>query len=84
MIDNDIVVKIAGDIVGTCGTLSDTCAYHGVSEDDFTEENWNTFNEIVFECEGCGWWCEVGERNYYDGEDVCDDCYDEKNYEEED
>jgi len=51
------------DLKGTCNHLD---------LDDFTVVELQLLDEEIFECEQCGWWCELNEMS----EDamVCTDC----------
>lgn len=39
-----------------------------------TKEELNILNERIFQCDGCGWWCETSERNDLCGDALCEDC----------
>lgn len=60
---------LAEQMLGTCDDL-DMDAH-----EDFTKEEWEEFDGLVFCC-ACGWWCDVGEMSL-DGEH-CDDCLEEE------
>ena len=63
----------AAQLVGTCEGAPDM--------DDWTKEELLEFDSLVFECEGCGWWYDVGEM---EGDQKCSDCADlEREGEEE-
>lgn len=31
-------------------------------------------DQLMFRCEMCGWWCEIGEMADGDGVQICEDC----------
>jgi len=41
--------------------------------EDLTIEESQQMDDIVFSCEGCGWWCDASECNEDDGW-FCDEC----------
>jgi len=69
-------------LAGTCMQTWERCleGYNIVLEDLFKVVKERTvtelLDELVFECDGCGWWCTTGEANDGDGEVLCDDCMD--------
>lgn len=68
---------------GTCDSLDQVLEnlYPDMVQDDINkEEKWQMYNEI-FLCPVCGWWCENSDASEEekDGEQVCNDCYEEDN-----
>ena len=67
----DLATHIAEAVVGTCD-------FHGEYRkimDTFSDAEWGTFDEITFECACCGWWCETGDEDDFNGERYCSECY---------
>lgn len=65
---------VAGDLQGTTGSLEETLADEiGVPFEDTAAESLGELDELVFLCEQCGWWCEIGEMAE-NRESVCDEC----------
>lgn len=60
--------EVAEDLQGTCKNLDDECTEGERNNDDFCA----CLDELVLECETCGWWCETGEICE---EGHCDDCH---------
>lgn len=48
-----------------------------------TDEDWEAIHDEIFECDGCGWWCETAEAHNYAGELLCDNCADERDSKED-
>lgn len=74
-----ITEKQASELIealqGTCDGIDDQLAkVLGIDDADYTYlPEWVTakLDEAIFNCEGCGWWCEASEEN--DG--LCADCF---------
>jgi hypothetical protein len=49
--------EVAEDLQGTAKNLDDESTEEERNNDDFTSR----LDELVLECETCGWWCETGE-----------------------
>lgn len=64
--------QAAAELEGTCKSLSD------LGEEFEGAENVRAFtdrlDEIVFLCDGCGWWCEIGELVDRGAEQFCEGC----------
>ncbi|MFT5348846.1 MAG: hypothetical protein ACI9M3_001887 [Bacteroidia bacterium] len=63
------------------GRFQGTCNSFTSREDEFLEEfnAYDDFDNEIFECGDCGWWCETSERHDTDsGESVCEQCYGEE------
>ena len=65
-------VQQAGEeLAGTCLNLTDVVSDLERDDGAFMIE----LDNIVFECEGCGWWCRTDEElNNESGEMLCNDC----------
>jgi hypothetical protein len=52
-------------------------AIHGLDEVENWQELCDRVDQLVFLCEECGWWCEVGDyakvQNNHNG-DICSNC----------
>lgn len=66
-------VRCGERLIGTCSSIEKE-----VEEGDEwqSQEFLDGVESVAFECNECGWWCEVGEATAgHDGsEDVCQDC----------
>ena len=68
------ITKVAEDIMGTCKNLDDFLEEEfgeGISTTDIDIELLRALDDITMECQGCQWWCEVGELN---DDQFCSDC----------
>lgn len=67
---------------GTCTNTIDSAVnelYPGMNEGDLTVDETNQIDDEIFECDDCGWWCEVSQRCETDGDgDVCEECHSEQ------
>lgn len=69
---------IAGDLQGTTGSLEETLEEEtGVTVDDVALESLGALDELIFLCDMCGWYCEIGEMSE-NQESICDECAGEK------
>lgn len=73
--------EVAEDLQGTAKNLEDVSTEEERNNSDFCE----TLDEIVLECDCCGWWCESAEMctNNFCGDCCADNC-DQQEHEEED
>lgn len=73
--------EAANHLLGSCESLD---AHYEDFSDDATF--CAVLDSLVFECTGCGWWCEIGECNDHpeSGEWVCVECYGEATEETDD
>ena len=76
-----ILDNIIQDLRGTCQVLDEVAAYWGAGE--LSIEDLEYIETEIFLCEGCGWWCELCEQHYEDGEPLCQDCWDATDHDEE-
>lgn len=66
-LDNARIDHMVETYQGTCRLLSD-------DDRDFLEsdsEFGNEFDQWIFNCEYCGWWCEIHEDT---GNGICEEC----------
>ncbi len=63
-------------LIGTCHSLAEGCAACGFEEEELTPEMLQAIDEEIFQCNGCGWWEEVCDRNDLNGDALCSDCLD--------
>lgn len=68
-VNQDRVNEVASDLQGTCKSLDDFATPEEANDVDFCR----AIDDIVFCCDECGWWCDVGEQSHDKGE-VCTDC----------
>lgn len=66
--------KIIEELLGTSQSLENVCNYFGISVKDLIENEIKEIDEEIFQCDGCGWWCETSERNDLCGDALCEDC----------
>lgn len=52
---------IAEELRGTSKSLDDVLEELGSSYDAMTREWFYDLDQVVFQCEGCNWWCEISE-----------------------
>lgn len=67
---------IAGELQGTCDSLTAVLERHEMegAENDF--DFCNALDSVVFCCLSCDWWCDVSEMTDDPDHDwCCDDCY---------
>lgn len=78
-VNNEILDDICSSLSGTClNSVEQECENRGISYNDLTLENFDYIDEQIFNCEECGWWCDTSELNDTYGEQLCDDCYQER------
>ena len=61
--------------------LRGTCM-ESFDQDLYTMDELQYLDENIFDCARCGWWCDIDEANSFNGENFCDDCYEEELEEE--
>lgn len=68
--------EIVEELQGTCKTLDEVLTDKERDNEGLVE----AIDECIFCCACCGWWCENSERHEdeLDGEDVCEDCHDDR------
>jgi hypothetical protein len=64
------------DLQGTTKSLDTaTEELFGVSAFDLHIEVLSEIDNHIFQCDGCGWWCDLGEQSHEVEDDmVCEDC----------
>lgn len=71
---NADIHAIADDLRGTTGSLEETLdEITGIEVDDIALESLGELDELIFQCEKCSWYCEIGEMSESE-ESVCDEC----------
>ena len=58
-------------------SLQGSCDFHGTSREiieSFNGEEMQIFDDLVYECQCCGWWVERGDEGECCCEEVCFDC----------
>ena len=65
------VDEVAEHLVGTCQALESVATPEECDDTYFL----SALNEQTFQCDNCGWWCDIEE--HHEG-DLCDDCHDEQ------
>lgn len=75
---SDRVEQIIEHLQGSCMSFSEACNSFDIESDKLTQEELEQIDDTIFCCEGCNWWCDVGERTLNkDEEPVCEDCKNE-------
>lgn len=68
---------VAHQVMGTCSTVEGWLDHFGLDPDLAVNEQFcQAFDDVVFCCESCGWYCSQDEANENPngGGDICDDC----------
>lgn len=71
---------------GSCTSLDQAIADLTDGEkgfEDLTDEDFFKLDNAIFECTYCGWWYETSEAHESDSGDICTDCYEYQNENEE-
>lgn len=58
-------------LIGTCSSIE---AEKEDGDNYGSVEYCQGIDEVAFECNECGWWCEAGDCNPGDDGDICSDC----------
>jgi len=61
------IYDVIRDLIGTASTLTE-------EQRDAIENDIDTFDQLLFVCDGCSWWCSTDELNNLTDENLCDDC----------
>lgn len=70
--------QIAAEISGTCAALYKILENHDMEDAHNDIEFLRDFDDHVFECGCCGWWCETSECAHSDGHSsICFECAEE-------
>lgn len=70
---SDIAHEIAETLQGTPMSLGNALEQIGRGELENNIEFCTALDQLVFLCEGCGWWCEMSEVSTVD-DGFCDEC----------
>lgn len=70
----ELLNELIQDLKGTAQCADSVAWEMGLGE--LTIEDWLYIETEIFQCTGCGWWCELCEGHYseLDNEYLCDDC----------
>lgn len=71
-----MVCNITTYLLGSCKSMAEALAAHGYDEDALTLEVLQAIDEEIFQCDGCGWWEEICDKNDLSGDALCSDCVD--------
>jgi len=74
------IEEFADNLVGSCGIFDKEDAE---MFDSMTVSQNIIFDEIVFDCEQCGWWSVAEEKNQTENGQICEECWEDNNNEEE-
>lgn len=72
-ISKERIEEIIETLAGTCTYIGDVCSIEEMADKDL----WASIDDAIFECDRCGWWCEISGQSDMDGEMICEDCNDE-------
>ena len=72
------VDRLTSYLLGTCKSFSEGCEDLGIDEDSLTEEELAEFDEVIFCCDGCGWWEEICDKHDLGGDALCSDCLEDE------
>lgn len=68
------VHAVADELRGTTGDLEHALLeIVGVPFEDVSLDSLGELDQLVFQCDSCAWWCDIGEMAEH-AEGVCDDC----------
>jgi hypothetical protein len=71
------VEDIAYELQGSCQSLEALLEFHEMEGAENDAAFCNALDQLVFQCEGCGWWCEISEMTDDEENDWnCTDCVD--------
>ena len=62
--------EVAAELMGTPHNITWAASNAEIQDKTFCQE----LDTLVFECMGCGWWCDVEELHDTAEGDMCDDC----------
>ena len=65
--ERETIQEVIDRLQGTCMETFDSELY--------TDDELREFDEQIFLCDMCGWYCETSEQHNHNGERVCQDCY---------
>ena len=67
--------EIVDELLGSCQSLDDVLDGHFIEIDDLSMKDLGYIDDAIFNCDYCGWWCELSEISIdiEDGQ-VCMDC----------
>jgi hypothetical protein len=68
----DRINKLIEYLQGSCVSLSEACDTFEIDEDTLSREELQELDNQIFNCETCGWWCEISEMQ--EEEHICNDC----------
>lgn len=78
MVTKEIIENVIDDLRGTCSSLDKVLDYYGSSFEELSLENCDQIDSEIFNCECCGWWCDISElSSKIDDALVCTDCEDQ-------
>ena len=55
-------------------SIRGTCKSFDFEDWELTDKEIEEVDDLVFNCNSCGWWCETSEMAESDGEQICGDC----------
>lgn len=82
----DQIDELAEELRGTVSSINYTLEdlFNIDSFFDLDDDTLRQIDEIVFECEHCGWWYSTDEEDEYDGYAMCSSCAEDHESREED
>ena len=83
---NPIIERLQGNCMMTLNDAIEEL-HPEMTEDDLTEGDRNQFDNELFLCDQCGWWCEISEQCAVEDScantGYCSDCCEENGHDEE-
>lgn len=74
---NEMIDALQGSCMRDPVALSDEYIEEGRMTAEFWEQNEmeivRLVDDAIFNCERCGWWCEIGQMSYNE-DNICDNC----------
>lgn len=61
MVRTELINELIENTVGTCQSLDEHLEYFDMELDDLSMEELGYIDDSIFNCDCCGWWCELSE-----------------------
>jgi hypothetical protein len=78
VIDKERLDEIVDHLRGSCVML-----YAELEEGEDEDQVQEYISQYIFECEGCGWWCEIDELHNETDRELCNDCWEHEDDEDD-
>lgn len=73
----NLIDELIYHLNGTSLSLEEGCSDLGINSNDLSLEDLIEIDNWIFQCDGCGWWCDIGDRVSNSIGNFCSDCADE-------